>query len=90
MRTARAIVFGGSGFAGGYGYEFDAAEGVDGEGDGEQRGGGAEREESSVGGVLGSGASGEQKCGAERDEGGDYGDLDHGEPEFEAAIAVDA
>src|ERR1019366_4642120 len=63
---------------------------VDGESDGEERGGCAEREESAVGGVLGRGASGEEKRGSERNEVRDDGDLDHGEPEFEAAVAVNA
>ncbi len=41
-------------------------------------------------GVLGGGSSGEKQGGAERDEGGNDSDLDHGEPEFEASVAVDA
>jgi len=43
-----------------------------------------------VRGVCGAGASGEKKRGAEHDEGGDDGGLDHGKPEFEAAVVVDA
>ena len=52
-------------FAGSHGYVLDAAEGVEGEGDGEKRGGGAEGEESAVGGVLGGSTSGEEQGGAE-------------------------
>ena len=90
MRTALAMALAELRFAGGYGHEFHSAEGVNGEGDGQERGGWSEGKESAVGGVLRSGASGEEQCGAEHDEGGDDGDLDHGEPEFEAPVGVDA
>ena len=83
-------IFRGTRFAGGDGEHFDAAEGVDGAEDSQQRRDGTFGEESAVGGVLrGHAAAEEQRC-AGQDEGHDGRELDHGEPELEASVGTHA
>src|ERR1035438_6942839 len=81
---------GGTRFTGCHSYKLHPAEGIDGEGDGQEWSGAAQGKESPVVRVLGGRMSREEQDSAERDEGGDDGDFDHGEPEFEASVAVHA
>src|SRR5208283_4598123 len=81
--------FGGTGLAGRDGDEFHAAEGVDGESDGEKRSGESEGKKATVLCVLRRNAAAEEQAGAQSDEDGNDGNLDHGKPEFEASVAVD-
>ena len=82
--------FGRARFARGDRDHFSSAETVDGKGHGDERRPEAVGEKSALRVVLRRDAAGREQRGADHDEGDDGGELDHGEPEFEASVGADA